>query len=121
MERPKDTGRRIYSKNSSDQRYTATMDQITIKNPNPKCRNYSCLIEFVDLRYSHSFDQILNLQNCFTTPNKNLEEEGASDRETPAARSLYRPTLNKSRQLGLESLVMYMVHDGQGVGDPPHC
>ncbi len=26
------------------------------------------------------FDQIPNLQNCFTTPNKNLEGEGASDR-----------------------------------------
>jgi hypothetical protein len=29
----------------------------------------------------HSFsDQIQNLQYCFTTPNKNLGEEGASDR-----------------------------------------
>jgi hypothetical protein len=26
------------------------------------------------------FDQIQNLQNCFTTPNKNLGGEGASDR-----------------------------------------
>jgi hypothetical protein len=26
------------------------------------------------------FDQILNLQNCFTTPNKNLGGEEASDR-----------------------------------------
>ncbi len=26
------------------------------------------------------FDQILNLKNCFTTPNKNLGGEGASDR-----------------------------------------
>ncbi len=26
------------------------------------------------------FDQIPNLQNCFTTPNKNLRGEGASDR-----------------------------------------
>jgi hypothetical protein len=24
-------------------------------------------------------DQIQNLQNCYTTPNKNLGEEGASD------------------------------------------
>jgi hypothetical protein len=26
------------------------------------------------------FDQIPNIQNCFTTPNKNLGGEGASDR-----------------------------------------
>jgi hypothetical protein len=26
------------------------------------------------------FDQVTNLQNCFTTPNKNLGGEGASDR-----------------------------------------
>jgi hypothetical protein len=31
------------------------MDQITIKTPNPKCRLYLCLIEFIDWRYSQSF------------------------------------------------------------------
>ncbi len=31
------------------------MDQITIKTPNPKCRLYLCLIEFIDWRYSLSF------------------------------------------------------------------
>ncbi len=30
------------------------MDQITIKTPNPKCRVYWCLIEFIDWRYSQS-------------------------------------------------------------------
>jgi hypothetical protein len=30
---------------------TQTMDQITIKTPNPKCRLYWCLIEFIDWRY----------------------------------------------------------------------
>jgi hypothetical protein len=30
------------------------MDQITIKTPNPKCRLYWCLIEFMDWRYSQS-------------------------------------------------------------------
>jgi hypothetical protein len=30
------------------------MDQITIKTPNPKCRLYWCLIEFIDWRYSES-------------------------------------------------------------------
>ncbi len=36
-------------------RFTRTnnsMDQITIKTPNPKCRLYWCLTEFVDWRYS---------------------------------------------------------------------
>ncbi len=28
------------------------MDEITIKTPNPKCRLYWCLIEFIDWRYS---------------------------------------------------------------------
>ncbi len=35
-------------------------------------------------------DQIQNLQNCYTTPNKNLRGEGATDRKTPASKSLYR-------------------------------
>ncbi len=30
------------------------MDQITIKTPNPKCRLYWCLIEFIDWIYSQS-------------------------------------------------------------------
>ncbi len=30
------------------------MDEGTIKTPDPKCRLYWCLIEFVDWRYSHS-------------------------------------------------------------------
>jgi hypothetical protein len=33
--------------------YTS-MDQITIKTPDPKCRLYCCLIEFIDWRYSQS-------------------------------------------------------------------
>jgi hypothetical protein len=31
-----------------------TIDQITVKTPNPKCRLYLCLIEFIDWRYSQS-------------------------------------------------------------------
>ncbi len=31
-----------------------SIDQITIKTPNPKCRLYWCLIEFIDWRYSQS-------------------------------------------------------------------
>jgi hypothetical protein len=31
-----------------------TMDQISIKTPNPKCRLFWCLIEFIDWRYSQS-------------------------------------------------------------------
>jgi hypothetical protein len=34
-----------------------------------------------------------NLQNCFSTPNKNLGGEGDSDRKTTAAKSLYRSML----------------------------
>ncbi len=30
------------------------MDKLTIKTPNPKCRLYWCLIEFIDWRYSQS-------------------------------------------------------------------
>ncbi len=30
------------------------IDQISIKTPNPKCRLYWCLIEFIDWRYSQS-------------------------------------------------------------------
>jgi hypothetical protein len=50
--------------------------------------------------YTLVFDQIPNLQNCCTTPNKNLGGEGASDRSTPAAESLYRSIFKKSRHLG---------------------
>jgi hypothetical protein len=32
--------------------YSKSMDQITIKTPNPKCRLYWCLIEFIGWRYS---------------------------------------------------------------------
>jgi hypothetical protein len=55
------------------------------------------------------FDQIPNLQNCISTPKKNLGGEGASDRETSAAKSLSRKIFKKSRHLGLES-VNYLVH-----------
>jgi hypothetical protein len=34
--------------------YVAPMSQISIKTPNPTCRLYSCLIEFIDWRYSQS-------------------------------------------------------------------
>jgi hypothetical protein len=50
------------------------------------------------------FDQILNLLNCFTTPNKNLGREGTSDRETLASKSLFQVKFKKSRHLGLESI-----------------
>ncbi len=83
-----------------------TMDQITLKTPNHKCRLYWCLIEFRDWRYSQScwfffrsscelapfyllssspplppFDVwistgLYSIQNCFNTPD--------------AAKSLYR-------------------------------
>ncbi len=35
-------------------------------------------------------DQIQNLHICFTAPNKSLGGEGASVRNAPAAKSLYR-------------------------------
>ncbi len=46
------------------------------------------------------FDQISNLQNCFTTPNKNLVGEGALRLITPVAKSLYRSIFKKRRPLG---------------------
>ncbi len=53
--------------------------------------------------------QIPNLQNYFTTSNKNLGEEGASDRKTSVTKYLYRSIFKKSRHLGLES-ISYLVH-----------
>ncbi len=58
------------------------------------------------------FDQILNLQNCFTTPNKNRKNwagEGSSDRETPAAKYLYWSIFKKSWTLGFEA-TRYLVY-----------
>ncbi len=34
--------------------YPVSMDQIAIKTPNPKCRLYWCLIDFIDWRQSQS-------------------------------------------------------------------
>jgi hypothetical protein len=34
--------------------FVHNIDQLTIKTPNPKCRLYWCLIEFIDWRYSQS-------------------------------------------------------------------
>jgi hypothetical protein len=53
------------------------------------------------------FDQIQNLQNCFTTPSKNLGGEGASDRYTHATRSLNRTIFKKDDLQVLVSLVLY--------------
>ncbi len=44
----------------------------------------------------------------FYSPNKNPEWEGASDRETPAAKYLYWSIFKKSRHLGFES-ISYLV------------
>jgi hypothetical protein len=35
--------------------WEGTMEQISIKTPNPKCRIFWCLIEFIDWRYSQSW------------------------------------------------------------------
>ncbi len=51
------------------------------------------------------FDQIPKLQNCFSTPNKNPEGEGASDRGTPAAKYLYWSIFKKSRHLGFVAFI----------------
>ncbi len=44
----------LFSSGEKDTVRQITMDQITIMNPNPKCRLYWCLIEFTDWRYSRS-------------------------------------------------------------------
>jgi hypothetical protein len=41
--------------------------------------------------YHSVSDQLQNLQNCYTSPNKNKGAEGALDIKTPAAKSLYKP------------------------------
>jgi hypothetical protein len=78
------------------------MDQINIKTPNPshwftppptpRVNKYRGVCIYTVCNRGGSgcvetsgvmhcvFDQIPNLQNCFTTPNKNLGGEGASDR-----------------------------------------
>jgi hypothetical protein len=38
-----------------DNPWFLAMDQISIKTPNPKCRLYWCLIEFIDWRYSQLY------------------------------------------------------------------
>ncbi len=55
------------------------------------------------------FDQIPNLQNCFTTPNKNLGGKGGF-RQVNTFRQVHLQVIfKKSRHLGLESL-SYLVH-----------
>jgi hypothetical protein len=39
---------------ASRRRRYSPMDKLTIKTPNPKCRLYWCLIEFIDWRYRQS-------------------------------------------------------------------
>ncbi len=50
-------------------------------------------METIFCRIHSVSDQIQNPQNSFTIPNKNLCGEGASDRQTPAEKSLYRSIL----------------------------
>ncbi len=55
------------------------------------------------------FDQIPNLQNCFTTPNKNLGGEGRqTDKHLPQS-PITGQFFMKSRHFGLES-ISYLVH-----------
>jgi hypothetical protein len=35
--------------------FPSHIDQKTVKTPNPKCRLYWCLIEFIDWRYNQSY------------------------------------------------------------------
>ncbi len=43
------------------------VDQIYKKSPNPKCRLYWCLIEFIDRRYSQSCWYIQSVMLVFST------------------------------------------------------
>jgi hypothetical protein len=47
----------------------------------------SCAGDHILQEFNTMFDKIQNLQNCYTTPNKNLGGEGGSDRLTPTAKS----------------------------------
>ncbi len=148
-------------------RLLKTMDELTIKEPNPKCRLHWCLIEFIDWRYSHVgnldsscelaptnlltgspppplpgvnkyrgglciytvqcvtwgdrvvwraftglihwvFDQIPNLQNCFTTPNKTRRGRGLRQINTCRQVPL-QVNFKKSQHLGLESIFFLLV------------
>ncbi len=55
------------------------------------------------------FYQIPNLQNCFTTPNKNLGGEGGLRQINTCRHVLYKSIFKKSGQLELES-ISYLVH-----------
>jgi hypothetical protein len=50
----------------------ASMDQINIKTPNPKCRLYWCLIEFIDWRYIGIFQWWANLDQAPEDLDKNI-------------------------------------------------
>jgi hypothetical protein len=84
-----------------------SMDQLTIKKPNPKCRLYWCFIEFIDWRYS---------QPCwlvFSTPLLNYS--------APLTFSLVHlpslPSVNKYR----DTVCIYTVCTGGGWGRGSGC
>jgi hypothetical protein len=105
------------------------MDQISIKTPNPKCRLYWCLIEFMDWRYSQTpfrpllwtsapltfslvppppplFPVWISTGVCIHTACKmGGGGSGASDRKTPAAKYLYWSIFKKSQHLGFGVLI----------------
>jgi hypothetical protein len=65
------------------------------------------------------FDQIPNLQNCFTTQNKTWEGRGP---QTPAPKSLYWSIFKKSRHLGIGvSIDIWSKEGGGGTGEWPGC
>ncbi len=111
-----------------------TMDQITIKTPNPKCRLYWCFIEFIDWRIKSVmlvFRQLVwtsaPLTFLLVDPPLPLlctvstgvciytvfnRGEGASDRWTPAAKSLYMSIFKKRRPLGFGVfIIIWSIND----------
>ncbi len=105
---------------SLDRCKLSSMDHITIKTPNPKCRLYRWLIEFIDRRYSQSCLYFrpalwstapwLALPSPFPVCKGGGEygvivEEEASDRQTPAVKYLYWSIFKKVRPLGFGVLI----------------
>jgi hypothetical protein len=70
-------------------------------------------VESIYRRVIHCvIDQIPYLQNCLTTPNKNLGGEGPQiDKHLHAAKSRYRSIFKKRRPLGFGvSIVIWSMH-----------
>jgi hypothetical protein len=87
------------------------MEQISKKTPNPKCRRYWCLLEFIDWSKlgpsnlltgppTPKYRGMYSYQSLLHTVCNGGGGSRVSDRYTPAAKYHYWPIFKKSRHLG---------------------